>query len=122
MRDHRYRATRGEGGFKVLLGIALIIVGVVAGIRIIPLHVKGGEIYDAMNEQANFGSLKPLDKIQYEVFRKAQENEAPLQLQDIKVYRNGTNIIIEAKYKQAVDIFGYRYVYDFDRRVEKPTF
>lgn len=122
MGNPRHRAERGEGGFKVLLGIAFLIVVTMACFKILPIHVKGGEVFDAMNEQANFGSLKTLDKIQYEVFRKAQENDVPLQLNDIKVYKNGSNIIIEAKYKQAVDVLGYHYVYEFDRKVEKPVF
>ncbi len=122
MSKRSIRSDRGEGAFKAIVGIALVIVGVMAGIKVVPLHVHGGEVLDAMEEQANFGSLKPPDKIQYEVFRKAQEVEVPLQLNDIKVYKNGANIIIEAKYKQAVDVLGYRYVYDFDKKVEKPTF
>lgn len=122
MRNPEQQSVRGEGAIKALIGIAIVIVAVMAGIKIIPLHVHGGEVLDAMNEQANFGSLKTPDKIQYEVFRKAQEADVPLALQDIKVYRNGANIIVEAHYQQAVDVLGYRYVYKFDNKVEKPTF
>ncbi len=123
MRDKGNRATiRGEGAFKAIIGIAILVVAVIAAVKIIPLHVHGGEVLDAMNEQANFGSLKPFDKIQYEVFRRAQESDVPLTLGDIKVYKNGNNIIIEAKYNQSVDVLGYKYVYRFDNKVEKPTF
>jgi hypothetical protein len=119
---HRHRAIRGEGGFKALAGLVILVLGAIAAFRIVPLHIRGGEIYDAMNEQANFGGFRTPDKLQYEVFRKAQENRAPLALTDIKVYRAGNNIIIEAKYTEAVDVLGYHYVYIFDKKVDKPTF
>lgn len=122
MREHARNAERGEGAFKALIGIAIFVVVVIAAIKIIPLHMHGGEILDAMNEQANFGSLKSMDKIQYEVFRKAQEADVPLALNDIKVYRTGSNIVVQAKYDQSVDVLGYKYVYHFDNKVEKPTF
>ena len=38
---------------------------------------------------------------------------------DIKVERNGPYIIISAKYEQTVDVFGYKYTYHFDKKVEK---
>ncbi len=122
MRGQPHRSVRGEGAFKAIIGIAVLIAVVMASIKIIPIHVHGGEVLDAMNEQANFASVKSLDKIQWEVFRVAQEAGVPLPLQDIKVYRQGSNVIIEAKYNQAVDVLGYHYVYRFDKRVEKPTF
>ena len=113
---------RGEGAFKAIIGIAILILVVMASIKIIPLHVHGGEVLDAMTEQANFGGVKSMDKIQYEVFRIAQEAGVPLQKDDIKVSRNGNLIIVQAKYDQSVEVLGYKYVYHFDNKVEKPTF
>ena len=113
---------RGEGAFNLILGLAVLFVVGVAGFRIIPLHIRGSEIYDAMNEAANFGGLKGLDKLQYEIFQKAQEDRVPLQLQDIKVVRNGPYIVVSARYDQAVDVFGFKYTYHFDKKVEKLVF
>lgn len=122
MRAGRNRGTRGEGAFGLIVGLAILIVGGMAAFKIVPLHIRGNEIADTMAEQANFGGMKPLDKIQYEVFRKAQEVGAPLPLQEIKVERRIGNIVIQAKYIQVVDILGYKYTYKFDRSVDKPVF
>lgn len=113
---------RGEASIGLIIGIALAIVATIAAFKIIPLHIRGNEVLDAMNETANFGSLKPVDKLQYDVFSKAQDAGAPITFEQVKVYKRGQNIIIELKYNQTVDIFGYKYVYNFDHTVEKPIF
>ena len=122
MKTSRMRRRRGEGAFNLIIGLAVLFVVGVAGFRVIPLHIRGSEIHDAMNEAANFGGLKPLDKLRYEVFTKAQENRVPLQMNDIKVERSGPYIIISAKYDQTVDVFGLKYTYHFDKKVEKLVF
>ncbi len=118
---HRAR-NRGEGAFGLIVGLAVLFVVAVSLARIIPLHVHGNEVLDAMNEAANFGGLKTPEKLQLDIYLKAQDAKVPLQMQDIRVERNGTYITISARYKQTADIFGYKYVYDFDKKVEKPVF
>ncbi len=118
----RRRGNRGEGAFGLVVGLAVLFVVAVALVRIVPLHIHGNEVLDAMNEAANFGGLKPLGKLQMDVYIKAQESKVPLQMQDIRVEKNGQYIVIAARYQQTADIFGYKYVYTFDKKVEKPVF
>jgi hypothetical protein len=122
MTGSRNETNRGEGAFGAIVGIALFVVVAMAGIKIIPLHIKGNDIYDAMTEAANFGNLKAEDKLKYDVYRRAQEAGVPLQLSEIKLSRNGSLVKISAKYEMSADIFGYTYRYVFDRSVEKPAF
>ncbi len=116
------RKTRGEGAFGTILGIAVLVLVGIALFKIVPLHIAGNKVLDAMSEQANFAGVKNLDKIQYEIFVVAQEAGTPLTLQDIKIHRNGQDIVVEAKYTQKVSIFGYEYTYAFDKTVQKPVF
>jgi hypothetical protein len=122
MRRARGKTLRGEGALGLIVGLAVLFVVVVACVRIIPLHIRGNELLDAMNEAANFGGLKTPEKLQMDVYLKAQDSKVPLKLEAIKVERNGSYIAVSAKYDQAVDVFGYHYVYSFDKRVEKPVF
>jgi hypothetical protein len=122
MRARNGRDTRGEGAFGIIIGIIVLVAAVTSGIKIIPLYIHGNEIYDAMNEAANFGGLKPLEKLQADVYNRAQEAGVPLNLAAIHVDRNGPYIVISAKYKQTVDVFGFKYVYNFDKKVEKLVF
>lgn len=113
---------RGEGAFGTIVGIVIVILVGIALFKIVPLHIAGNRVLDAMDEQANFAGVKPLEKLQYEVFREAQAAGTPLTLQDIKVRRHGSEVIIEAKYMQKVSVLGYQYNYVFDRTVQKPVF
>ncbi len=113
---------RGEGAFGLIVGLAVLFVVAVACARIVPLHIHGNEVLDSMNEAANFAGLKPLEKLQVEIYLKAQDAKVPLQMQDIRIERSGSFVVISARYKQTVDIFGYKYVYTFDKKVEKPVF
>ena len=116
------RSRRGEGAFGLIVGLAVLFVVVVACVRILPLHIRGNEMLDAMNEAANFGGLKGVDKLRMDIFLKAQDAKVPLKMDAIRIERSGTYITISAQYEQTADIFGYRYVYRFDKKVEKPVF
>ena len=92
-------------------------------VRIVPLHIHGNEVLDAMNEAANFGGLKAA--------REAPDGHLPARrrtrrsrsrCEAIRVESSGTYIVISARYEQTADIFGYKYVYTFDKKVEKPVF
>ena len=118
----RRNGNRGEGAFGLIVGLAILFVAAVALVRIVPLHIHGNEVLDAMNEAANFGGLKGLEKLKMDIYMRAQNAKVPLKLEAIRVERNGTYITISAQYEQSADIFGYRYVYRFDKKVEKPVF
>ncbi len=122
MRTEARRGKRGEGMVGLLIGLAVLFVVVTAGIKIIPLHIHGAEMLDAMNETANFGGLKPPERLQYELFSRAEDVRAPVTLQNISVVRNGPYIVVQVKYEETVDVFGYKYVYNFDKKVEKLVF
>jgi hypothetical protein len=116
------RRSRGEGVFGAIIGIGFLIMAVIAGIKVVPVFIHGNDVYDAMDEAANFGNIKPPEKLQYDIFRRGQEAHVPLLLSDIKIVKMGTLIKISAKYEETVDILGYKYKYTFDRSVEKPLF
>lgn len=122
MRRARGGFRRGEGAFGLIVGLAVLFVVVVACVRILPLHIHGNEVLDAMNEAANFGGLKPPEKLKLDIYLKAQDARVPLKMDAIRIDRNGSYITISAQYEQTADIFGYRYVYKFDKKVEKPVF
>jgi hypothetical protein len=114
--------TRGEGAFGTIVGIVLVVLVGIALFKVVPLHIAGNRVLDAMTEQANFAGVKQFEKIQYEIFVVAQEAGTPLPLQEIKVRKHGNEVIVEAKYTQSVKVLGYNYVYNFDRTVQKPVF
>ncbi|MFI5179761.1 MAG: hypothetical protein ACHQPI_00005, partial [Thermoanaerobaculia bacterium] len=122
MRERSRRLERGEGMFGLLIALVLLFVVVTAGVKIIPLHIHGAEMFDAMNEAANFGGLKPVEKLQDELYTKAQEIRVPVKPQNVTVVRNGGYVVVQVRYQETVDVFTYKYVYNFDKKVEKLVF
>lgn len=116
------RRQRGEGMFGLLIALVVVFVAVTAGSKIIPLHIHGAEMIDAMNEVANFGGLRPTDKLREELLSKAQELRLPVKPQDVTVVRNGGYIVVQVRYQETVEVFTYKYVYNFDKKVEKLVF
>ncbi len=116
------KRTRGEGAFGTIVGLVILVVVAIALFKIVPLHIAGSKVLDAMNEQANFAGVKPLEKCQYEIFVAAQEAGTPLTLQEIQVRKAGAEVVVQAKYEQSVKVLGYNYVYKFDQTVQKPVF
>ena len=113
---------RGEGAFGTIVGIVVVVLVGIALFKIVPLHIAGNKVLDAMNEQANFAGVKTLDKIQYEIFMAAQDAGTPLALQDIKIRKHGSDVIVDAKYTKTIKVLGFNYTYNFDKTVQKPVF
>jgi hypothetical protein len=106
----------------LLIALVVVFVVVTAGIKIIPLHIHGAEMIDAMNEVANFGGLRPIEKLRDELLSRAQEIRVPIKPQDVSVVRNGGYIVVQMRYQETVEVFTYKYVYNFDKKVEKLVF
>jgi hypothetical protein len=117
-----WRREAGEGMVGLLVGLAVLFVLVTAGVKIIPLHIHGAEMLDAMNEVANFGGLKTPERLKDDLYARAEDVRAPVTLQNISVQRNGPYIVVQVKYQESADVFGYKYVYNFDKKVEKLVF
>jgi hypothetical protein len=122
MRKRAWRREAGEGMVGLLVGLAVLFVLVTAGVKIIPLHIHGAEMLDAMNEVANFGGLKTPERLKDDLYARAEDVRAPVTLQNISVQRNGPYIVVQVKYQESADVFGYKYVYNFDKKVEKLVF
>jgi hypothetical protein len=116
------RSVSGVGKLGCLVWI--VVVGAIAYVaaQIIPVKMKTSEFYDAMQEQAQFGSIKGDKSIQQELFLKAQELKLPLKKEDISVVRDGSKITIEVHYQINLVFPGYTYVWNEDRVVTRPLF
>ncbi len=118
----RRPAPRNQGGatlLGVVVGLAVLVIVAIAGVKIMTLYIHGGIILDAMNEAANFGELKAPEALQYDIFSRAQDARIPVALENVSVVRNGPYILIHVTYQESTDVFGYKYIYQFDKRIEK---
>ena len=118
----RSSARRGEGAFGAIAGLGILVLVAIALFKVVPLHVEGNEVLDAMSEAANFASVKQDEKLRYDIYTRAQKAGAPVPLTEIKISRPGQAVKISVQYQKSVSVLGYDYVYKFDKTVEKQTF
>ena len=120
----RARSMRGKAniGCIVWLGI-LILVGYVL-YKVVPVKIATSTFYDAMQEQASFGSIKGLGQIEYAILQKAQELHLPITKENLVIQRSKEAITIEAHYEMTIDFFNglYKYVWKLDPVVSRPLF
>ena len=76
----RSRSIRGAANIGCIVWLA--IVGVVGYVlwKVVPVKIASSEFYDAMQEQAAFGSIKDPKLIEFEILRKADELKIPVKL------------------------------------------
>jgi hypothetical protein len=117
------RAEAGTGRVGCVIWAALLGIGVLIAAKIVPVKIKTSTFYDAMQEQAQFGSIKGDAAIQAELWRKAQELQIPLKKEDILVRRDVAYVYVEVHYVLNVDfpIYG-TYVWHEDDKVQRPLF
>ena len=119
---------RGGGRRGTNLGcmIWLVILGFVAYLmwKVVPVKIATSEFYDAMQEQASFGSIKDVKFIEYEILRKAEQLKIPVTKENLKITKAREAITVEAHYTITIDFFNgaYKYVWKFDPVVVRPLF
>ncbi|HEY7368964.1 MAG TPA: hypothetical protein VIA29_03690 [Thermoanaerobaculia bacterium] len=123
MRQERARAMRGKTNIGCIVWLGILVLVGYALIKIVPVKVATSTFYDTMQEQAGFGSIKPLHVIEHDVLMRAQELRLPVTKQNLKVRRSAREITIEAEYEITVEFaFGYKYVWKFHPVVSRPLF
>jgi len=103
--------------------VVLALIGHVLW-KVVPVKIRTSEFYDVMQEQASFGSIKSEQQMQYEILRRAQELQIPVNKDNLKIERSRQAVTVEAHYQITIDFFGgaYKYVWKFDPIVTRPTF
>ncbi len=118
VRSPRHPAATEQGGSRLQLLIALLIVAaiVLAAVRIIPVYVSSYEFEDAMRSQAKYAGVnrKAPQQIQQELHRKALELSLPLERKQISVTPAARGVRIAARYTVPVDLVVYTANFTFD--------
>ncbi|MGH9367584.1 MAG: hypothetical protein ACRD3M_07915 [Thermoanaerobaculia bacterium] len=124
MRERRARAMRGKTNIGCIVWLAIVIlVGYVLW-KVVPVKIATSTFYDAMQEQASFGSIKSVPQIEYAILQEARRLQLPVGKENLIIKKVKESITIEAHYEMTIDFFNglYRYVWKFDPVVSRPLF
>lgn len=117
------RSERGEGKVGLLIALALIGSGIFVAVKIVPVRVNAYELKDFIQEETRGASLRRDDKaIADRIMKKAKELEVPLERKNLKVSRGTSEMVISARFEQAVDLKVYKYVFKFNETERAPLF
>jgi len=103
------QSERGEGKLKALFVTAMLIIGVLAGEKVIPPYVAEYQLNDRIQEIARFGVVNhdSEDQIREKVFKTMEDLEIPATKDNIKVTAGTTRVTISVDYTVPVDILFY---------------
>jgi hypothetical protein len=110
------------GTLKALVGLAILAGLIFVAISILPPYFSNYQWRDDMQTEARFASLgtKSEEAIRESVFKKALEYEIPVKPEQIKVRRDGTDVVISCDYSVVVSFpTGHKVTLDFTNNTEK---
>jgi hypothetical protein len=103
------RSERGEGKLKAIVVTAILLLGVIAGVKVIPPYVAEYQLNDKIQEIARFGIVEHSteDQIKDKVMKTIEDLEIPATKDNIKVTAGTQRVTISVDYTVPVDIFFY---------------
>lgn len=103
------RGERGEGRFKAILVLVILIMGIYAAVKLLPPYIAEYQLADKIQEQARFAIVNHTteEQIRESVFKVIQDLEIPAKKQDIKIVANDRAVKITVDYTVPVDLLSY---------------
>lgn len=103
------RSERGEGKLKAIVVTAILLLGVIAGVKVIPPYVAEYQLNDKIQEIARFGIVEHSteDQLKDKVMKTIEDLEIPATKDNIKVTAGTQRVTISVDYTVPVDIFFY---------------
>lgn len=104
------KAQRGEGRMKAIIYTVILVAGIFAAFKLVPLYVANYELKDKISEQARFAVVNRYtdDQIRDILFKTIQDLDIPAKREDIKIAQTRTGLTISVSYTVPVDFKVYK--------------
>ncbi|HMK31312.1 MAG TPA: DUF4845 domain-containing protein [Terriglobales bacterium] len=91
---------------RALLAIFLLVAGIYAGYKIVPVYINNYQLQDALDEEVklNTYTLKSENDMRQSIYKKAQSLDIPVTPEQIEVKRAGNTVSISTQYTMHVDL------------------
>lgn len=100
---------RGEGKFKAIFVLVILLLGIYAAVKLLPPYVAEYQLADKIQEQARFAIVNhnTEEQIRENVFKVVQDLEIPARREDIKIVSTEHVVKISVDYIVPVDLLSY---------------
>jgi hypothetical protein len=117
------RGQRGEGRISFIITLAVFLSGVFVAVKVVPVKISGYQFREALRDEARRAVTHRQDeRIVDNLMDTAAALEIPIERGGISILRTKKEVIITAKYEQAVDLKVTKYTYRFDAKQKAPLF
>lgn len=100
---------RGEGKFKAVFVLVIIVLGIYCAVKLLPPYIAEYQLSDKIQEQARFAIVNHSteEQIRNNVFKTIQDLEIPAKKENIKIVSNDQVVKISVDYIVPVDLLAY---------------
>ena len=104
------KAQRGEGRLKAIIYTLILVAGIYAAFKLVPLYVANYELKDKISEQARFAVVNRYtdEQIRDILYKTIQDLDIPAKREDIKVEQTNHGLMISVNYAVPVDFKVYK--------------
>lgn len=113
------RSERGAAHFKAIFWTLILASAIYVAFKVVPLLISEYEFQDGLQTIARFATVnrQTNDKIREAVLKEAQQDDVPVQADDIKVEGNAGNVRINVDYSVTADLSVYQWTLNFHPKV-----
>jgi hypothetical protein len=117
-----WRFQRGDVPIGCLIGMVVILVVVLVGIKVIPLMIHTGELDKEINVLADRANRRDYndERILHDILQKAEDLDLPVTKQDVTIQRSSKHIKITVSYDMPIEFPGYTYVWHKEHYQDRP--
>lgn len=118
------RNERGAGNVGCIVAVIVLAVVVVIAVKAVPVKIAVAELKDFCEHQAEAAGLprNTNEAIVVAIVLKAQELNQPVSADNIKVWRDTSQVHIEVKYRVVIAFPMYSYPWDVEYRFDRILF
>jgi hypothetical protein len=117
---------RGRGATQIgcLIAFAILLFVILVGVKILPVRLAVAELQDYCERQADQATLPGAtdEKIAALILKRAEEKRLPVTEDDIRVWRDTSEIHIVVKYRVVLPLILTTYDWDVEHKVDRPLF
>jgi hypothetical protein len=105
----------GFVNIKTILVLAILGAAVYTGVKVVPLYFANYQLQDKMKEVAKFALANRQTEadLRNAVYKEAQDQDVPINPEDIRVEMGPQGPFISADYKVNVDLQVYQFTLEF---------
>lgn len=113
----------GEGRTGFIITLAVVLVGIFVGLKVIPVRINAYQFRDTLRDEARYASAHRNDaQVKERILDAAKGLEIPLEPKNVTIKRTRNEVVISARYEQPIDLKVTTYTYRFDAEQRAPVF